>query len=105
MFRLDGKKPDSVFGGACHFEPVANNARIGHQASVVLGGKPGYGCGVKLSERLPVPVSTPQNGSPTESGLGTFQDEELEQYAIVANGDAPFAVVVLGIEGVIGGNP
>ena len=46
-----------------------------------------------------------QNGSPAESSLGPFQDEELEECAIVVNGDAPFAVVVLGIEGVIVGNP
>ena len=37
-------------------------------------------------------------GEPAEAGLGTFEDQELEQLPVVMNRDTPFLVVVADVE-------
>ena len=44
-----------------------------------------------------------QDGAPGESGLCAFKDEQLEEGAVVVNGDTPVLVVVVLHERVVAG--
>src|SRR2546428_157391 len=54
----------------------------------------------EAGERLAVGFPLPQDRDPAEAGLGTFEDQELEQRTVVVNRDAPFLIVVADIDGV-----
>jgi hypothetical protein len=87
-----------VADGGFNFEPVAHDARIAQEPLNVAGGKAGDFFHVPTGEGGAVVFALAQDGQPTEPGLRAFQNEELEQHAVVVHGNAPFFVMVGHIE-------
>src|SRR5262249_22352272 len=83
---------------------VADDARIGQEPAhgpLPEGGDPARH---EPRERTPVAGALPEDGQPREAGLGAFEDEHLEEPALVVDGDAPLPVVVGQVKG-IGADP
>ena len=75
-------------------EPIADDAGIREQAGPFLRSILRDFRRVEVVQRLPVVVSFLEDGLPAQTRLGAFEDEELEQDAIVMHRHAPLAVVV-----------
>ena len=58
--------------------------------------------GVEVVEGTAVVVALVQDGGPAQAGLGAFQNQELEEDAVVMLRHAPFLVVVLDARGPFG---
>jgi hypothetical protein len=55
-----------------------------------------------MVESLPEGLSLSKDREPTQSRLGTFQDQHFEQTAVVVNRDTPFLIMVLHVKGIAG---
>ena len=58
---------------------------------------------VEAVEGGAVALAPVENGAPGEPRLRPFEDEELEESAVVVDGDAPLFIVVALHEGVVAG--
>ena len=58
--------------------------------------------GIETTKELAIAFALLEDGVPAEAGLRAFKDEEFEPDAIIVDGNAPFFVVVFGVEGVAG---
>ena len=56
---------------------------------------------IEIGKRAPIVLALPQDGDPRQPRLRAFEDQELEQFAVVVAGHAPFLVVVFDIERVV----
>jgi hypothetical protein len=91
---VGARVPDDAF----HFEPVANDARIGEElpdpGRPVVGDLPGMEAVEGAAVRRPLP----EDRDPGEAGLSALQAQELEEPSIVVQGDAPLAIVIRAVE-------
>lgn len=66
---------------------------------VQLGvGHGGHFFGIKKVEGFSVAISSFEDGFPGESSLRPFENEHLEEMAVITGGDAPLGIVVVGVE-------
>ena len=67
-------------------EAVAHDAGVAHQAGDVLGAVAGDAVGIEAVEGLAEVLALPEDRQPRQAGLEAFEDELLEQGAIVGIG-------------------
>jgi hypothetical protein len=91
---LDGEERPGVGDGSGDLEPVADDSGVGEQQRGLFGAIAGDGRGVELSEGRAIPLALFEDGLPTETCLGAFEDEQLEESAVVMDRYAPLLVVV-----------
>ena len=91
---LDLKKCFGVPNGGIDLQTIADDAGVAEQflnlALVVF-------CDlarIKVIKGRAVVLALPQNSLPTQPGLGAFENQKLEQRAIVMWGHAPLAIVI-----------
>src|SRR5689334_8516885 len=95
MFLGDRDKRASVANRAGDLEPIAHDARILHERAELRGVEARDFAWIEARERAPIRVALVEDRAPTETCLRAFEDEELEERAVVMDGPAPFLVVVL----------
>ncbi len=91
---LDRQKCSCILNGRCDLRSVADETRIEQQSlqfGLVVSRDTSW---VEATEGAAIVLPLIENGRPTQSGLGAFEDQELEQPAIIVLRDAPFFVVV-----------
>src|SRR5438132_4478119 len=81
-------------------EPVANDARVSEELLHLAGIEARDALGIEAGKGPPVGFPLPQDRDPAQAGLGTFEEQELEQSVVVVNRDTPLLVVVADVEGV-----
>src|SRR5258706_3869916 len=91
---LHGEKGFRVADGALDFQPIADDPRILQQYPFPARIETRDLSRIESRERLPVVLALLQDRFPREPGLRAFEDQELEQDAIVVHRHAPFLVVV-----------
>jgi hypothetical protein len=91
-----------VGDGALELEPVADEARVGHEALDVGSGEGSHALRVKAVERGSVVGPLAEYREPTQAGLRALEDEKLKELAVVVHGPAPLLVVVADVLGVSG---
>ena len=89
-----------VFDRGLYFQAIADDAGVLHQAVNIFLAVAGDAPGIEVVERLAIVVPLPQDGQPAETGLGAFEDQHLEEPAIVVQRDTPLLVVIGNILGV-----
>ena len=52
---------------------------------------------IESGERRPVAIALVEYRRPRKAGLRAFEDEKLEEHAIVVNGHSPLVIVVRGV--------
>ncbi len=91
---LDAKERFRVFDRRGNFEFVADNSSVGkelfHLALVITRDA----LRIKPIERAAIVVPLVEDGVPAQSGLGAFQNQKLEEGAVVVHGHTPFLIVV-----------
>src|SRR5207248_2427000 len=91
---LHGKEGFGVGDRRIDLEPVADDAGIGeellHFSRVVAGDL----VGVEVIKGVSIILALAEDRLPAQAGLGTFEDEELEELSIIVQRDAPLLVVV-----------
>jgi hypothetical protein len=83
--------------------PVTNDARVAQQVfdlGLVIRGDRGR---IEVIKGFPVILSFAQDGHPAQHGLGTVQDQVLEQAALVVFRQAPFFIMVFLHQRVVSG--
>ena len=86
-----------------NLEPVPDDARIAEELRDLAGAIESDFRRVEPVERGPVGLSFPQDRQPGEACLSPFEDEKLEELAIVVLRDAPLLIVIARHERVDGG--
>src|SRR5512135_1157500 len=97
-FLPDREERLRVLGRRGDFRAVADDPLVVHQPGPFARAVAGDLRRIESLERLPEGVALPEDREPRQPGLEPFEDEELEQDAIVADRDAPFGVVVGGVQ-------
>ena len=98
-FFLDGEEGLGVGNGGGDFEAVADDAGIAKEFAGLAAAVAGDFAGVEMVEGGAIVFALVEDGFPAQAGLGALEDEEFEEEAVVVDGEAPFAVVVLDHEG------
>jgi hypothetical protein len=83
-----------VFNRGLDFTAVADDAGVGEQARQVMRIVAGDLFRVEIVERAPIMVPLAQDGQPVEAGLRAFENQHLEQAAVVVNRYAPLFIVI-----------
>src|SRR5262249_18644353 len=86
-------------------EPVADDPRVDQQPALVGRAEARDATRVEPCERAAVGRALVKYRGPGQPRLGAFEDQHLEQVAIVARGVPPLLVVVLDHERVAGARP
>jgi hypothetical protein len=81
--------------------PVAHQALVLHQLGLPGGRVAGDLDRIETVIGLAIVLALAQHGDPGEACLAAFQNQKLEQGAIVAQFDAPFAIVIVDIERIV----
>ncbi len=76
------------------FESITHDARIEQQLLDFFRGEAGDFFRIEVGERLAISFAFAIDRDPTQTGLGAFERQELELLLIVADGHAPFAVMI-----------
>jgi hypothetical protein len=91
---LDRKERPGIGDRGLELEAVAHDARIAHERPQFARAETGHLCGVESRELAAVVLALLQYRVPGEACLRAFQDEELEQPAVIVQRNAPFPVVI-----------
>ena len=97
---VQGERRPRVADRRGDLRPVADDARVGEEPRDVRVAERRDGGDVEPRERLPVALALAQDRRPRQAGLGALEDEQLEQVALVADGDAPLLVVIGAVGGI-----
>ena len=98
---LNGEKTPSIGNRGVDFQPIANDARIVHQAfDISIVELRNFLC-VEFRKRFSIVFSFAEDCDPTQPRLGTFEDEELEHLPVVFDESAPFFVVIFDVQRII----
>lgn len=97
-FFLDDEKDLSVTDSRSYLQAVADDANVFDETVDISSSESSNLFWIKTSEGFPISLTPLQDRFPRESGLSTFEDEELEEDVVVSNGAAPFLVMIGGIE-------
>jgi hypothetical protein len=91
---LDRKERPGIGDRGLELEAVAHDARVAHECPQFARAETGDLRGVESCKRAAVVLPLPQYRVPGEARLRAFQDEELEQPAVIVHRGAPFPVVI-----------
>src|SRR6476646_3112233 len=91
---LHGEERPRVRDRALDLEPVAHDPRVSEQPGRAGRGVPRDPGGVEAREHLAIARALLEDRFPAEARLRAFEGQELEERALVVNGDAPLGVVV-----------
>jgi hypothetical protein len=94
VLALDGAHGTRVGDGGLDLPAMAHDARITQQALHVALRHALDPARIEAGESPPVSRALAEDGRPAEPRLGAFQDEQLEEPAVVVQGHAPLAVVI-----------
>src|SRR6267378_1755913 len=94
VFLPHGKKGARVGNGRIDLRPVAHDPGVRQEPPFVSHVVTGYSFRVEAMQCPAVVLSLREDGVPRKPGLRAFQDEELEQLAVVPHRHAPLLVVV-----------
>ena len=94
MIGLDGDGGTGIFYGGVDLGAVSDDAGVGAESFAVGVVVCCNRWDVEVVECGAVSFAAVKDGAPGESCLCTFKDEQLEEGAVVVNGDAPVLVVV-----------
>src|SRR5579872_1510173 len=92
--------PDDFGDGACvgdgghDLGAVAHDSGLAHQPGDLRCLEARHARRIEPGECFAVVLALAQDRDPREPGLSAFEDQELEQTAIVVNGSSPFAIVI-----------
>jgi hypothetical protein len=87
----------------CDLQSVAHDPGVAKQPLHIARAIAGDLLCAESIERLPIVLPFLQNRDPTQSRLGAFENQELEEHPIVVQRDAPFFIVIG--DGRFGGSP
>lgn len=85
-FLLPAEERLRVADGGGDFQAVADDAGVGEEG--------GDFAGIEAIERAPVVFAFGEKSGPARAGLGTFENEQSKERAVVAMRDAPLGAVV-----------
>src|SRR5207247_7738733 len=91
---LHAQEGAGVLDRGFNLEPVSNDARVSEELLHLAGIEARDALGIEAGKGLAVGFPPPQDRDPAQAGLGTFEYQELEQFLVVMNRDAPLLVVV-----------
>ena len=94
---LDGQERLGILDRRLDLQPVANDAGIREQALLLSLAVLGDDGRVEVVEGFPVVLSLLENRLPTQARLRPFEDQELEERAVVMDRHAPLLVVVFDV--------
>ncbi len=95
---LNGQECSGVAHGGTNLQAISYNPRVPQQGLDFLFAEAGDPDRGEVGESFPIAISFFENGGPTQPGLGTLQDEELEMLVVIVDRNSPFVVVVFQIE-------
>ena len=98
---LHRKERARVEGDGFEFAAMTNHAGIFHERVDLLSVEARDLADVEMRESLSVMLTFLQDGDPGEPGLRALEDELLEEQSVVADGHAPFVVVIGDIQRII----
>ena len=101
--RAQRERCSGVGHGGFDLGSVAHDCAIGHQALDVGVAELGHPLGVEVTECMPKGPALVENRQPAQPGLEGLEADPLEQRALAANRQAPLGVVVVAVDGMIGG--
>lgn len=90
----EGEVSAGVGDSGVDLEAIADDAGVGEEFFDFGGGVAGHALRIEVVEGLAIGLTLYENGVPGETGLSAFEVEEFEEGAIIAQGHAPFGVVV-----------
>jgi hypothetical protein len=91
---LHREKRFRVLDRRVNLQFVANNARVREELLDFARIVSRNFVRLEIIESAPVVLSLFQDGNPAQAGLGAFENQELEQQAVVVNRHAPFMVMI-----------
>src|SRR5690349_11753032 len=84
---------------------MAYDARIGHEALDVAAREARDALVLEVRKRPAKRVALAEDRAPGESRLETLQAELLEETPVIGDRESPFAVVIRGVQRIVGGRP
>lgn len=84
-----------------HFEAIADDARIQQDLFYALLSESRHFFRIEVSEIFSIPCPFMQNSGPTQSGLGSFKNQELKVNLVIMHRVSPLFIVIADIS--IGG--
>ena len=100
-FVLHGEEVPCVFYGRADLAAIANQPGVSEHLFDVDRAEAGDLSRVEFGEGLAVVGALAEDGVPTEAGLGGLEGEKLKVLAVIVDGDAPLAVVVRDVIGLV----
>ncbi len=100
-FLLSVQEFACILNGCAYLRPVADNTFIVHQSSEIILGIFGNLFRIKRMKGLLEVFPLVDNRIPTQSGLERIQDQELEKFLIIVQGNAPLGVVIVNHQRII----
>src|SRR5437762_2704945 len=91
---LNLKKQVRVADGRFDLQLIANNSRIAHQPRSIAIGVSSHTLRVEAVERGAVVFALLQNSVPTQAGLCTLENQELEEFLVIVLRHAPLQIVI-----------
>jgi hypothetical protein len=91
---LDRKERPGIGNRGLELEPIAHHARVAHERPQFARAEAGDLRGVESREPAAVVLALLQYRVPGKARLRAFQDQELEQPAVIVQRNAPFPVVI-----------
>jgi len=82
------------------FRAIAHDCRVKEQLGNSVRIEACHAPRIETRKGFPVAFALAQNSQPAETGLGAFQYQELEQFLVIQDWNAPFFVMVADVEGV-----
>lgn len=95
---MQGAGGPGVANGCIDLGAITDDAGVTEQSFDMTIVIPCDLLGVKTIKRTPVVLALAQHGYPRQSGLGTLQDQKLEQCLFVVAGYAPLIVMVSNVK-------
>src|SRR5918993_2318212 len=95
---LDGDVCTRISHRAFNLEPIANNPRVLQKSLDPHWSEPRYPRRIEVEECFAIRLALFQNGLPAQTGLRTFECQELEQRPVVVHRNAPLGVVIFNAE-------
>src|SRR5215475_16037112 len=102
---LNCEKRPRVAYGRLDFLPVSNDPWIEQQLLDTFLGKSRYFVGIELGEGAAIAFTLVQDDRPAQSGLGAFENKELEMFAVIVDRYTPFPIVIFEHQGIAFADP
>lgn len=93
-FFLEPEKNFRILNRGSDLQAVAHDSGVAEQPPHFARAVTSDLLGAKAIERLAIIFALLENGIPAQSGLGAFENEELEEDAVIVHRHAPFLIVI-----------